>query len=146
MQNLNYSIAIKAPKKSVWEKMIDPKSYKIWTRAFSPNSTFEGEWKEGDEIKFIDAGKGGTVALLEKVHPYEEIRARHVAIINANKQVIRSGDEIANWVGTKETYHFKESDGITTLEVTMESHPDFMKMFEESWPKALEEIKKLVED
>jgi hypothetical protein len=39
MKTLNYSIDINAPKRVVWEKMLAPKTYKIWTKVFSENST-----------------------------------------------------------------------------------------------------------
>lgn len=146
MKTLNYTIKIKAPREVVWKKMIAPDSYQIWTKAFSEHvSLYEGDWKEGTEIKFFSPGRGGTVAYLEKVTPFEEIRAKHVGMIDPEDNIIRSGEGVAHWLGTKEEYYFSEDQGVTTLKVRMEVYPDFIEMFEESWPRALESLKKLVE-
>jgi uncharacterized protein YndB with AHSA1/START domain len=144
-KSLDYSIDINASRESVWEKMIASDTYKIWTKAFSENSQYEGQWEEGTEMKFIDPSRGGTVVLLETVKLYEEIRAKHVAIIDANGNVQRSNEEFAKWIGTREDYLFSENSGVTTLQVHMEAHPDYMGMFESSWPQALKRLKELAE-
>ena len=66
MKTLNYSIRISAPKERVWNDMLDPERYRRWAKAFSQNSQFDGEWREGAYIKFIDPDMGGTKAILEQ--------------------------------------------------------------------------------
>ena len=52
------------------------------------------------------------------------------------------------WAGGHENYTFSETDGVTTLEIDLESDgmPENMKeMFAGMWPKALAELKELAE-
>ena len=57
----------------------------------------------------------------------------------------RTSDVAKGWIGTTEEYRFSEAKGKTTLTVVMETTPDWAKMFDEGWPVALEELKKLAE-
>lgn len=145
MEKLNYEIKIKASKKIVWETLIDKEKFKTWSKAFSPNSDFKGKWEEGAEILFIDVGKGGTVARLDKFKPFDVISATHIATLTKDLTRETTGEFTEKWIGTKETYWLEESDGSTTLKIEMESDEEFTKMFEDSWPEALENIKKLAE-
>ena len=62
--------------------MFDFESLKKWAKAFSPESQFDGEWKRGTHIKFIDPSMGGTKAFIEEMEPLSNIHVKHVAIIN----------------------------------------------------------------
>ncbi len=43
------------------------------------------------------------------------------------------------------TTHLLEKDGGTEVIVDVDSNEEFKKMFEETWPKALEKLKELAE-
>jgi uncharacterized protein YndB with AHSA1/START domain len=145
MEKLQYKIRINAPKKKVWQTMLDSETYKKWVKAFSPHSQFIGEWKQGAHIKFIDPDRGGTKAVLEKVKPYDRLHAKHVAIINQNGSEDAESDVAKNWIGITETYVLKEDDGATELSIDILSHKDFVKMFDDCWPHALELLRGLCE-
>ena len=49
------------------------------------------------------------------------------------------------WIGTEESYLLNESNGQTTLVIDMKTDAAFEDMFNNAWPKALENIKSLVE-
>ena len=101
MTTANYSVQIGAPKKAVWEAMIDREKYSIWTKPFSENSSFIGEWREDAEIQFVDAGNGGTLALIETFRPHDLMVLKHIGLIIKEGKVEKSGHE--NWIGTLET-------------------------------------------
>lgn len=145
MKTLIYEIEIKAPRARVWNTLIDKDKYKSWSKAFSSNSDYKGKWEEGAEIEFIDVGRGGTVARIEKIKPQEFVSAVHIATLT--KDMIREtkGEFTEKWIGTKEIYHLIESNDHTLLRIEMHSHEDIAPMFEEPWPKALENIKRLAE-
>ena len=56
-----------------------------------------------------------------------------------------TGEETEKWIGTKEIYMLDEAAGTTTLKIEMQTHEDFAEMFNNAWPQALANIKRLVE-
>ena len=60
MKNLHYSIKIDASQDHVWRTMLGPATYSKWAKAFSADSQYEGEWKQGTHMKFMDPNFGGT--------------------------------------------------------------------------------------
>lgn len=145
MQSFIYTIDIDATRKKVWETIIDEAKYKEWVKAFSENSQFSGEWKEGAEVKFFDPDCGGTVAVLEEFKPHSLIIAHHIATLSKNMERETTGVETEKWIGSKEIYMLDEVTGKTTLKIEMQTHEDFAEMFNNAWPKALENIKRLSE-
>ena len=145
MKTLNYSIEIKASKEHVWKTMLDAETYNQWANAFSAESQYEGEWKQGTTIKFIDPNLGGTKALLEEIIPFEKICAKHIAIINKDGGEDLDSEIAKKWIGATETYHFVENEDQTLLKIEVETPPDFENMFNEGWAKALPLLKELCE-
>ena len=145
MKTLKYEIEINAPSKVVWERMLEPETYKEWAKGFSSESQYNGEWRQGTYINFFDPNMGGTRALLEKVVPCREIFARHVAILDKEQNEDNEGDFAKKWIGSTESYSFNETDGVTTLSIITETDEAFEKMFSDSWPKALELLKEVCE-
>ena len=145
MKTLNYSIKINAPKQKVWNTMLEKESYKKWASAFSTDSQYEGEWKQGNYMNFYDPNMGGTKAILEIVDHPNKILAKHVAILSKDG-VEETKSEIAKkWIGAKEEYTFTEKDGKTELKIEIKTHEDFAQMFNEGWDKALKLLKELCE-
>ena len=145
MKKLSYCVKIKAPSKVVWEKMLGEDTYNDWCKAFSNNSQCIGEWKQGEKVKFFDPDMGGTLALLEEVVPYQRIVARHIATLSKDQQEDTTSEVSIKWIGSTETYVFKEEDSETTLNVEVQTHEDFIEMFDKGWPIALNNLKELVE-
>ena len=145
MEQLSYNVSINASKSTVWDTLLDPITYRQWAKGFSPNSQFEGDWRQGSYMKFTDPNMGGTKAILETVVPHERIRARHVAMIDKDGREDAESEGAEKWVGTIEEYLLNEKGGITELTVEMQTHPDFVSMFAECWPKALDLLKGICE-
>ena len=145
---LNYEIKINSPREVVWEKMMDKSIYNDWAKAFSPDSTYEGEWKEGGEMIFYDPNNhGGTKVVFDVFKKPEKTIARHIAMVDTNKKEIEEYDEVMKkWIGTIEEYTFVDNgDNTTTLSIDMETDEQFKEMFDNSWPKALELFKDICE-
>jgi len=144
-KELHFSIVINAGKQKVWETMLQHDTYKLWTAVAWPGSRYEGEWKQGTEIKFMGEQDDGTLALIELCQPHDYLLARHIAIINANGSLDTLSEMAKEWTGAKEAYQFSEQNGVTTLKVTIETIEKWAGMFEEGWPKAVEKLKELCE-
>ena len=146
MKKLVYKTLINSTKENIWKNIIKKDSYSQWVKAFSPNSQFEGEWKEGAEVKFFDNDMGGTVARLDTFKPHDRIVATHIATLTKEKIMETTGPMTEKWIGTKEIYELETVNNQTELRILMETHIDFEEMFNGSWPKALENIKNLSEE
>lgn len=82
MKKLTYSIKINKPQDFVFSKIKDKSVYPGWAKAWGEGMTYEGEWKEGENISFFDQTQGGTKVIIEEIVPNETIRAKHVAMVN----------------------------------------------------------------
>jgi uncharacterized protein YndB with AHSA1/START domain len=145
MEKLEYKIVISAPARIVWEIMLQEQTYKQWVAKSWPNAFYQGNWANGEKIRFIGPDGSGTLAELVEVKPYENVFARHIAVLGPGGVEDRTSDLAKGWIGTTEGYKFTEHHGNTTLTVSIETTPEWSKMFEEGWPTALEELKKITE-
>ena len=145
MEKLEYNIEINASKEHVWETMLAPNTYKEWVSVSWPGSTYEGRWAKGENIKFGSPGQGGTMATIVELDPHRSLLAKHVAVLNPDGSEDRTSDMAKGWVGTLEGYAFAERNGKTTLTVNIETGPEWASMFDEGWPGALEELKRICE-
>jgi uncharacterized protein YndB with AHSA1/START domain len=145
MENLKYQIVISAPAKTVWETMLQQETYQQWVARSWPNSSYEGQWAKGETIKFIGPDGSGTLAELVEVKPYESVFARHIAVLRPGGIEDRTSEVAKGWIGITEAYRFAEDHGKTTLTVLIETNPEWRNMFDEGWPAALDELKKITE-
>jgi uncharacterized protein YndB with AHSA1/START domain len=146
MKTLEYKINIDAPAKKVWEKMLGPETYREWVAVSWPGSFYEGEWKQGEKIRFIGNDQSGTLAKLVEVKPLQSISAEHIAVLMPGGIEDRDSEVAKGWVGITEKYNFNESNGETELKVTIKTNPAWEQMFNDGWPAALEELKRICEN
>ena len=145
MKKLKFDININAPRKKVWDTMLQPETYREWTNVSWPGSSVEGEWKEGKNLRFASPGQGGTLATVIKHKPFEQTMARHIAVINPDGTEDRESEVAKGWIGSTERYSFAERDGKTTLTVDIETPPEWEPMFQDGWPAALKKLKEISE-
>jgi uncharacterized protein YndB with AHSA1/START domain len=145
MEHLEYKVVISAPAKKVWETMLQEDTYRQWVAESWPGSFYKGKWEKGEKIRFIGPEGSGTLAELVDVKPYERILARHIAVLAPGGAEDRTSDVAKGWIGITEEYKFSERAGNTTLTVSIETNPEWRKMFDDGWPAALQELKKLAE-
>lgn len=151
MKKLQFTKTIKAPASLVYDTMLGihrKKDYEEWTAAFNPTSTFKGTWEEGSKIYFTGTDEegtvGGMVSKIEKNIPNEFISIKHIGILKGEKE-ITEGPEVAPWAGMLENYTFQEEEGITTVIIETDSDEEYENYFNETWEKALQQLKILVE-
>ena len=148
MQKLNFSIEINSPKEKVWNTMLEDKTYRIWTEAFSKGSHFIGDWSKGSKILFLGPNEngemGGMVSRIKENKLYEYISIEHLGVVENGKEDTTS-DAVKQWAGSLENYTFKNKDGKTELLVDMDINDEYKEMFEGMWPKALQKLKEISE-
>lgn len=149
MKKLHYEIIIDAPVKKVWETMLEDRTYRLWTEPFTPGSHYVGSWEKGSKILFLgpdpNSGKeSGMVARIAENKPYEFISIQHYGLIQDGTEDTSSA-AVKAWGDARENYTFEDLDDKTKLLVEVDSDDQFVKMFEGTWPKALEKLKELSE-
>ncbi|MDA0118833.1 SRPBCC family protein [Vibrio sp. T11.5] len=145
MLTLNYQIEVASTPRIIWKVLTEPELYSQWATAFSPQSQFEGEWLEGNHIAFFDPELGGTRALVDRVEKHKVIEYHHIAIFNPEHIQDIDSDAAQKWIGSKESYQITPLENSVLLKVTIETHPDFVSMFNVGWGKALPMIKVICE-
>jgi uncharacterized protein YndB with AHSA1/START domain len=145
MENLEYNIQITADKKKVWSVMLEPDTYKEWAGVSWPGSDYEGAWGKGESIKFISPGQGGTLAKITEYRPHDFVLAEHIGIVNADGSEDTDSDAAKGWIGTTESYTFTTQNGKTDLKVNIKCPPEWVSMFNDGWPKALDKLKEMCE-
>jgi uncharacterized protein YndB with AHSA1/START domain len=146
MNKQQFRISISADAATVWHALFDDESYSKWTKVFSPGSKAVTDWKEGSKVLFVDGTGGGMVSRIEKVRENELMQIHHIGLIKDGKEITDT-PEAKEWDGT-ETYRLKPSNSGTDLEVELQFakiSQEFIDYFESTFPKALEELRKLAE-
>lgn len=148
MQKLNFSIVINSSKEKVWDTMLEDKTYRIWTEAFSPGSHYVGNWDKGSKILFLGPNEkgimGGMVSRIKENKLYEYISIEHLGVVENGKEDTTS-EAVKQWAGSLENYTFKDLNGKTELLVDMDINDEYKEMFEGMWPAALKKLKELTE-
>lgn len=149
MEKLSFSIDIRAPKKKVWETMLNDDTYRKWTEVFNPTdfpsgSHYEWEWKEGSRMLFIGSDENGEISgmisKIKEVRPYDYLSIQHLWEIVNGKETYWPETQNA-----QENYTFIEKDGVTRVSVDLDTDEQYKDMFEEMWPEALKKLKALSE-
>ena len=146
MEKLNFSIDINAPKEKVWKVLWDDSSYRKWTSVFMEGSCVETDnWKEGSKVLFLDGKGSGMVSKVAVNKPNEYMSFEHLGEVKDGVEDT-SSEKVKGWSGSKENYTLKDAGGKTELTVDMDITEDFKEMFQNIWPKAMEQIKVLSEN
>ena len=149
MERLEFSIVIGAPKEKVWHTMLDDQTYREWTKAFMPGSYYKGEWQEGAKMLFLGPNpetgeEGGMVSRVKAVRPYECVSVEHLGIV-ANGEEDTTSEEARKWTPALERYSLRETPEGTEVFVESDAAEEYRAMFEEMWPRALADLKRLAE-
>lgn len=87
---LRFSVAIAAPKRDVWNTMLEPDSYRAWTAVFAEGSFSEGSWVNGAKIRFLTPGGDGMTAEIAGNRPFRFVSIRHLGIIKEGSTTRRA--------------------------------------------------------
>jgi uncharacterized protein YndB with AHSA1/START domain len=145
-QKLTFTTTINAPVETVWNSMLGPETYKVWTSAFEPSSYYEGSWEQGAEIKFLSEDMEGMVGIIEVNQLYRYISIEYTGFLKDGELNLESPGA-TDIVGSHENYTFTPiSDQQTTLDIEMDSSAEYAEYMSQAWPKALEKLKSLCEN
>ncbi|MXW04411.1 MAG: SRPBCC domain-containing protein [Gemmatimonadetes bacterium] len=143
-EKLRYSITINASRDKVWQALFEDESFRRWTSLFAEGSYFVGDWSEGSEIRFLNAGNDGMISMIDANRTHEFMSIRHLGYI-VNGVEDTDSDEVKSWTPAFENYTLKDVEGGTHLTVETDTFNDYVEYFNETWPKGLDEIKRIAE-
>ena len=144
MKKMQFSNLIDAPKERVWQTMLDPEGFKIWTTPFCDGSYFEGSWNKGEKIRFLTPDGNGMTSMIAENKPFEFISIQHLGMIKDGMEA-RDGPDSQTWVNMFENYTFSERDGATEVIVDMDVPPEYEEFMNRTWPEALARLKEICE-
>lgn len=132
--------------------MLGHETYREWTLPFSPEggSTYTGNWEEvGSEMRFIgsseDGGENmGMVSIVREVRKPEFVSVEHIGIFKGDA-VDTTSDEAKKWTPSFENYTLVENDGGTEVRVEVDVTEEYVEMFKDMWPQALQKLKEICE-
>lgn len=146
---VSWKIFIEAARDQVWKMTFDQASYRQWTAAFSEGSFYEGDWTEGEILKFMAPGKdgkppSGMIAVVRELRPPEFSSVEHLGMLIEGK-VDLSSPQVQAWARSFENYTLTEVNGGTEFLVEMNIEENYKDMFNETWPDALRRLKAICE-
>jgi hypothetical protein len=148
MKKMHFEIIINAKPEQVWDAIVDDKKYREWTSAFQEGSYFEGGWNKGDKIQFLALNeKGEKEGMFSEIAESKKpsfISIRNLGTILGGKEDTTS-EEAKKWVPIYENYTLTPQGEATQFEVDADADDNFIDMFKDIWPKALQKLKQVAE-
>jgi uncharacterized protein YndB with AHSA1/START domain len=145
MKTLQFNITIKADRKTVWDTMLSPETYRLWTAEFAEGSYFEGSWAAGARIRFLVPSGSGMTSIIAENRPWEYLSIKHLGYINNGVEDTES-ESVRSWAPAFENYSLSEDGAATELNVAMQVTPEFEDYMVKTWPKALAKLKAICEE
>lgn len=144
MKTLHFATVIHSPRKTVWETMLAPATYRLWTAEFAEGSYFEGSWAQGEPIRFLAPDGNGVASVIEENRPYEFLSIKHLGFIKDGLEDTES-EAVRSWAPAFENYSFSDAGSSTELKVDIDVTPEFEDYMSKTWPKALSTLKAICE-
>ncbi len=144
MKTLHFAAIINAKREAVWNTMLSPETYKIWTAEFTEGSYFEGSWAKGERIRFLAPDGSGMTSVIAENRPHEYISIKHLGYIKDGVEDTES-EAVRSWAPSLENYSFSDAGSSTELKVDMEVTAEFEEYMVRIWPKALSKLKAICE-
>jgi uncharacterized protein YndB with AHSA1/START domain len=144
MEKLHFKTLINAPREKVWSVLLDDATYREWTSVFAPGSHAVTDWQKGSKVLFLDGNGMGMVSRIEENIPNEFISIEHLGEVKDGVEDTTS-DKVKQWAGAHENYTLKDQDGKTELLIDCDMDDEYVEMFKEMWPKALDKVKEIAE-
>ncbi len=142
MKQISFSTTINAPAEQVWFHLWNKSNYENWTKVFSEGSSALSDWKKGSRIYFLIPSGDGMYSEISEMIPNQQITFRHLGEL---KKFEEQGVD-KNWMDSDESYFLTEENNQTKLTITLTIDEKWEKFFGDTFPKALELIKKDAED
>jgi uncharacterized protein YndB with AHSA1/START domain len=144
MQPLQYSISIHATPQKIWEILWHKTSYTIWTSPFTYGTYALGQIALGESFQFLNPDGGGLYGTIDICKNHQEIRFNHNGEVkNFEKIIDDSAKEI--WGKIHEHYVLETNGNETILTVTIAGMNDWQAYFDDTFPKALQTVKNIID-
>lgn len=144
MERLQFSCIVHAPRAVVWDTMLEPDTYRIWTTPFTEGSYYDGSWRTGERVRFLSPGGMGMLAEIAECRPHEHLSIRHLGMIRDGVEDTTS-EAVRAWTPAYENYAFRDVEGGTELGVEMDVRPEDQAAMKGMWNGALAVLKVLAE-
>jgi hypothetical protein len=144
MKTLHFSATFHAKREAVWDAMLSPDTYKLWTAVFTEGSYFEGSWAAGERIHFLAPNGSGMTSLIAESRPYQFISIKHLGFIKDGVEDTESAS-VRSWAPSFENYSFLDAGQPTDLEVDIEVAGEFEDYMTKTWPMAMTRLKEICE-
>jgi hypothetical protein len=144
MKTLHFSTVINAPRKIVWDTMLNDRTYRIWTAAFAEGCYYKGSWEQGERIQFLAPSGDGMVSVIAENRLHQFLSIKHLGVIAKGVEDTQS-EEVQRWAPAYENYTFTDVGSATDITVTMDVAEDWESYMIKAWPKALASLKALSE-
>lgn len=138
-----FKVSINAPREKVWNSLWQEDTYREWTKPFSPDSHYEGDWSKGSEIRFTDGKGSGMIAEIADNLPNEYMAIKHLGEIK-DGIVDKTTYADKGWGDTMETYRLTGNNP-TEVTVELDIVEEYSAMFRDMFPKALNKLKEIAE-
>jgi len=140
METLTFTMKINAPREKVWAALWDDNTYREWTAVFTTGSYAKSDWQEGSRIDFLNPSGSGIFAIIDKLIPNTQMTFKH-------QGEVKNGEDItgSEWKGALESYFLSEQNGQTVLNTELQTTNDFQQYFKNTFPKAMDVLKKIAE-
>ena len=143
-KTLFFSVLIQSPRRVVWNMMLGPDGYSVWTAAFMEGCYFSGSWEKGEKIHFLAPGGDGMTSVIAENRPYEYVSIQHLGEISAGVEDTTSPKVLA-WAPAYENYSFTDSGAGTEVTVALDTAAEWEKFMMNTYPKALALLKESCE-
>ena len=140
IEELEFSININAMSNKVWTVLWSDISYTQWKSAFGEGYFYEGEFEEGNVIRFLESHGNGIYSKITEMSSAEKVTFLHLGEIYEGLEIPQ------DWEGVQEKYLITEKDNQSTLKVQLRIPEEWKIEYEEHFPKALQNIKHLAEN
>lgn len=139
MIKLHFTIEINATPEQVWAALWTIENYHKWTSVFGEGSTVKSDWEQGSNIYFVDGKGNGMYSVIETKITNRQMTFKHLG------EIMDGVEKESSWSGSLENYVLTEANGITNLQVDLDSTEEFQEYFQEKFPQALQFVKKISE-
>jgi len=144
MNTLHFSSVIHAGRETVWNTMLAPDTYRLWTAEFTEGSYFEGSWAGGERISFLAPDGNGMASVIAENRPHEHLSIKHIGYVKDGVEDTDS-EMVRSWAPAFENYSLSESGPSTDLKVDIDVAPEFEEYMTKTWPRALSRLKAICE-
>ncbi len=142
----NFSVIINASVETVWHKMLDLETYKIWTSEFDKSSYYEGSWEQDQNILFKSADGRGIAGKISKNEHLKLIEITYQSWLLPGGVADTESEGSLNSKGAIESYTFSSlSEDSTRVDIFVEVRDEFIDFMKDQWPKALNKLKEICE-